>query len=338
MDSLTGRVDDRAFNSSKELFLALKRSFKRGTALQMGNVLIELHVVWAKHLRNYARRVLEWPPPMTRPPTSALPQCNLDGGAQQLVRGDQHVRVLQQDDGAARRLDRRQGRRGLKEKVDLETPQEHFRVITAGMKVPVAALETRVANGFTAMRAVKWETMERWARMRRRSWRRLWRVPRDDAQLGETLNPLYVRFFCDKFVKAFVPRLIYNIYRCKRIGEVGATDADRCRHAAPDPRPADARPGGGGQPVHQAGGEQMAVAEHIRARHDARHLRGDRRRDARRRRRRRLREDPRAQGLAADWTGAEKARRRRRRRRRRRHRGRLKIKEAMAAKLRGMGA
>ena len=50
----TGRVDDRVFNSSKELFLALKRSFKRGTALQMGNVLICTSS--GQHLRNYARR------------------------------------------------------------------------------------------------------------------------------------------------------------------------------------------------------------------------------------------------------------------------------------------
>ena len=41
-------------------------------------------------------------------------------------------------------------------------------------------------------------------------------------QLGESLHPLYVRFFCDKFVASFVPRLIGNIYRCRRIGEVGA--------------------------------------------------------------------------------------------------------------------
>merc|ERR1711981_1367409 len=40
--------------------------------------------------------------------------------------------------------------------------------------------------------------------------------------LGEALHPLYVRFFCDKFVASFVPRLIGNIYRCRRIGEVGA--------------------------------------------------------------------------------------------------------------------
>ena len=28
--------------------------------------------------------------------------------------------------------------------------------------------------------------------------------------------PLYVRFFCDKFVESFLPRLIGALYRCRR--------------------------------------------------------------------------------------------------------------------------
>ena len=40
--------------------------------------------------------------------------------------------------------------------------------------------------------------------------------------IGEALLPLYVRFFCDKFVEAFVPRFIGHILRLKAIGEVGA--------------------------------------------------------------------------------------------------------------------
>ena len=31
-----------------------------------------------------------------------------------------------------------------------------------------------------------------------------------------------MRWFCDKLVASFVPRLIGSIYRCRRIGEVGA--------------------------------------------------------------------------------------------------------------------
>lgn len=31
-----------------------------------------------------------------------------------------------------------------------------------------------------------------------------------------------MRWFCDKLVASFVPRLIGSIYRCRRIGEAGA--------------------------------------------------------------------------------------------------------------------
>ena len=343
----TGRVDDRVFNSSKELFLALKRSFKRGTALQMGNVLIELHVVWAKHLRNYARRVLERLPPMTQPAdASAPPQCNLDGGAQQLVCAVINTceycskTTAQLADSIAAKVDD-----GLKEKVDLETPQEHFQgVITAGMKVLVAALETRVANGFTAMRAVKWETMEEVGEDASPFMAEIVGACREMMpQLGETLNPLYVRFFCDKFVKAFVPRLIGNIYRCKRIGEVGAQqmqiDVGTLRQTLLDlPTLGQAA---AANPYTKLVASEMAVAEHIlklvTTPEELLEATVD---------------ETRAAGVAvdfekilvlkglkaADWTGAEKARDAAAAAAAAATEGGKKIKEAMAAKLRGMGA
>lgn len=38
----SGRADARVFDSSREFFIALKRSFKRGTALNMSGVLLDL--------------------------------------------------------------------------------------------------------------------------------------------------------------------------------------------------------------------------------------------------------------------------------------------------------
>jgi hypothetical protein len=81
----TGRPDSRVFNSSKELFIALKRSFKRGTALQMDNVLFELHKVWAKHLRAYARKVQEQLSAVGPSEASIAPSCHLDLPQQQMV-------------------------------------------------------------------------------------------------------------------------------------------------------------------------------------------------------------------------------------------------------------
>jgi hypothetical protein len=37
----------------------LKKSFKRGTALHMGHILLDLHKVWGRTLKLYAKRVLE---------------------------------------------------------------------------------------------------------------------------------------------------------------------------------------------------------------------------------------------------------------------------------------
>lgn len=46
--------------------------------------------------------------------------------------------------------------------------------------------------------------------------------PQPSPPLPHRLPRRYVRWFCDKLVASFVPRLIGSIYRCRRIGEVGA--------------------------------------------------------------------------------------------------------------------
>jgi hypothetical protein len=45
----------------------LRRSFKRATPLHMSQVLCDLHKVWGRHLKSYAKKVLEQlcaPPPL----------------------------------------------------------------------------------------------------------------------------------------------------------------------------------------------------------------------------------------------------------------------------------
>ena len=46
--------------------------------------------------------------------------------------------------------------------------------------------------------------------------------PQPSPPLPHRLPRRYVRWFCDKLVASFVPRLIGSIYRCRRIGEAGA--------------------------------------------------------------------------------------------------------------------
>jgi len=111
-----------------------------------------------------------------------------------------------------------------KEKVDLSPVQEEFQtVITATMKVLVAALECRIAPYLKQMVNVKWTEIDEIGEDTSPYMHEVVAQTRElMPQLGESLHPLYVRFFCTKFVDSFVPRLIGNMYRCRRIGEVGA--------------------------------------------------------------------------------------------------------------------
>jgi len=111
-----------------------------------------------------------------------------------------------------------------KEQVDMSPVQEEFQVVvTEAMKVLVAALETRVAPHLGAMTKVKWSETEEIGEDTSPYMQDLVAAAREMMpQLGESIREVYVRYFCDKFVAAFVPRLIGKIYSCRRIGEVGA--------------------------------------------------------------------------------------------------------------------
>jgi hypothetical protein len=223
----SGRADSRVFDSSKELFINLRRSFKRATPLHMSHVLCDLHKVWGRHLKAYAKKVLEQLPNVKQPADPSLPpECNIDIVMQNRVCAVVntceycHETTGQLEESIIKSITEET----FKEQVDLSPVQEEFHnVVTAGMKVLVAALESRAAPYLKQMCKVSWTEIDEIGEDTSPYMQELVAQTRDlMPQLGESLHPLYVRFFCDKFVASFVPRLIGNIYRCRRIGEVGA--------------------------------------------------------------------------------------------------------------------
>lgn len=192
----------------------------------MPAVLFDLHKVWGRHLRSYAKKVLEQLPNVSTPDDPSLPpKCSIDIILQQRVCAVVntceycHETTGQLEESIIKGLEE-----SYKEKVDLSAVQEEFQnVVTAGMRVLVAALETRAAPHLNAMTKVKWMELTEIGDDTSPYMSELVACARDlMPQLGEALHPLYVRFFCDKFVASFVPRLIGHIYRCRRIGEIGA--------------------------------------------------------------------------------------------------------------------
>ena len=118
----------------------------------MSNVLCDLHKVWGRHLKAYAKKVLEQLPPIKQPADPSLPpDCPLDVILQQRVCAIVntceycHETTGQLEESIIKALDEE-----YKSAVDLSPVQEEFHsVVTAGMKVLVAALESRVAPHLT---------------------------------------------------------------------------------------------------------------------------------------------------------------------------------------------
>merc|ERR1712159_491089 len=114
----------------------------------MSAVLFDLHKVWGKHLRAFAKKVLEQLPPISQPVDPSLPpSCNVDHAGQQMVCAVVNTceycseTTGQLVESIIKSIDEE-----YKEKVDLSSTQEDFQgVVTAGMKVLVAILETRTA-------------------------------------------------------------------------------------------------------------------------------------------------------------------------------------------------
>mmetsp|Transcript_11475 Transcript_11475/g.19299 ORF Transcript_11475/g.19299 Transcript_11475/m.19299 type:complete len:759 (-) Transcript_11475:81-2357(-) len=224
--SLGARADLRVFDSSKELFIALRRSFKRSTALHMSSVLFELHKVWAKQLRAYAKKVDAKLPTLGQPTDPSLPPpCVLDADGMQRVCAVVNTAkycsetTSQLEESILKAIDTE-----YSERIDLSLVKEEFqRVVTSGMRVLVAYLENKISPALSAMSRMKWEAMDDLSDDTSPYMIELVTMAREMLpMLGEALSALYVRFFCDKFVESFVPRLIGSIYRCKGIGEVGA--------------------------------------------------------------------------------------------------------------------
>ena len=116
-------------------------------------VLLDLHKVWGKHLKAYARKVQEQLPAVSQPADPSLPpSVSLDLPQQQSVCAVVNTceycseTTGQLADTVSKQLDAEQAAL-----VNLEGPQEDFQgAVMAGMRVLVAALESRVAGSLQA--------------------------------------------------------------------------------------------------------------------------------------------------------------------------------------------
>jgi hypothetical protein len=93
--------------------------------------------------------------------------------------------------------------------------------ITSCLASLLLGIETRLEGALAAMARLNWAGMEM-AGDQSEYVGAFRRVLLDAAaRLGPAMPPNYFRFFCDKLLRSFAPRFLENVYRCRKISDVG---------------------------------------------------------------------------------------------------------------------
>jgi hypothetical protein len=110
----------------------------------------------------------------------------------------------------------------LASRVDMSEEEDELQgAITSCLASLLLGIETRLEGALAAMARLNWAGMEM-AGDQSEYVGAFRRVLLDAAaRLGPAMPPNYFRFFCDKLLRSFAPRFLENVYRCRKISDVG---------------------------------------------------------------------------------------------------------------------
>lgn len=107
--------------------------------------------------------------------------------------------------------------------LDVTDDEEEFAsVVTTALNVLLLGVETRLETALTAMTKIHWAGVEsvgdqsEWAGLARTTLTEV-----GGHLLGEALPPTLFRFFADRLLRSFSARLRDNIYKCRKISDIG---------------------------------------------------------------------------------------------------------------------
>jgi hypothetical protein len=247
VESLEDRtVDTRGelpvFTTSTKLFVYIKGSITRCTALTKGNAFFLLHQAFQDSLRKYAQVLSsKLPPPIPQPSTPTLSIANVQFGKKEGVAPAQ-MRFYRVPKGeevtvchvigtceycadtveALEDLIRDTIDDGYKEKIDMMGQQEVFHDITAkSIRVLVSGLENRLEEPLKMMTSIDWGVFydvgeeSDYVRYMHKEIQPYVTTARD------LIPTSYFRSFCDKFALGFMTTYYETLIRLKRISEPG---------------------------------------------------------------------------------------------------------------------
>lgn len=215
-------------SSSMQVFLIIRRSLKRCSALTKKQTLFNLFKVFQRILRAYAARLFARLPKGGTGIVAAA--TGTDG---QIKTSDRDEKVICYIVNTAEYCHKTSGELAenvskiidsqFTDKVDMSEVQDEFSsVITKALITLVNGLETKFDAEMAAMTRVPWGTLESVGDQSDYVNGINSILSSSIPVLGSLLSPIYFQFFLDKLASTLAPRFYQNIYKCKHIPETGA--------------------------------------------------------------------------------------------------------------------
>lgn len=215
-------------SSSMQVFLTIRRSLKRCSALTKSQTLFDLFKVFQRILKAYAIKLFARLPKGGTGIVAAA--TGMDG---QIKTSDKDERLICYIVNTAEYCHKTAGELAenvskvvdpqYADKIDMSEVQDEFSaVITKSLITLVHGIETKFDVEMAAMTRVPWGTLEsvgdQSAYVNSINTILTASVP----VLGRLLSPIYFQFFLDKLASSLAPRFFLNIFKCKQISETGA--------------------------------------------------------------------------------------------------------------------
>ncbi|KAE9594799.1 hypothetical protein Lal_00013310 [Lupinus albus] len=215
-------------SSSMQLFLIIKRSLKRCSALTKSQTLYNLFKVFQRILKAYATKLFARIPKGGTGIVAAA--TGMDG---QIKTSDRDERVICYIVNSAEYCHKTAGELSesvskiidpqFADGVDMSEVQDEFSaVITKSLVTLVHGLETKFDIEMAAMSRVPWATLESVGDQSEYVNAINLILTTSIPALGSLLSPVYFQFFLDKLASSLGPRFYSNIFKCKQISETGA--------------------------------------------------------------------------------------------------------------------
>lgn len=215
-------------SSSMKVFLIIRRSLKRCSALTKNQTLFNLFEVFQKILRAYATRLYVRLPKGGTGIVAAA--TGTDG---QIKTSDRDEKMICYIVNTAEYCHKTAGELAesvskiidshYADKVDMSEVQDEFSsVITKALLTLVHGIETKFDAEMVAMTRVPWATLESVGDQSEYVNNINSILTSSIPVLGSLLSPTYFQFFLDKLAASLGPRFYLNIYKCRHISETGA--------------------------------------------------------------------------------------------------------------------